>query len=39
MYAANVILGAIRIDDQQQKLNELEAMMEELKRDNVRQKS
>jgi len=30
MYACNVILGAIRIDEQQKKLDELERMMEEL---------
>lgn len=32
MYAANVILGAIRTDDQQRKLDELEQMVEEMKK-------
>ncbi|MEA4955891.1 MAG: hypothetical protein VB096_10350 [Pseudoflavonifractor sp.] len=32
MYAANVILGAIRTDDQQKKLDELERIIEEMKK-------
>jgi len=32
MYAANVILGAIRTDDQQNKLDELERIIEEMKK-------
>ena len=32
VYAANAILGAIRIDEQQKKLDELEQMVEELKK-------
>lgn len=32
MYAANVILGAIRTDDQQKKLDELERIVEEMKK-------
>jgi hypothetical protein len=31
MYAANVILGAIRVDEQQKKLDELEQMIGEMK--------
>lgn len=31
LYAANVILGAIRVDEQQKKLDELERLMEEIK--------
>ena len=31
LYAANVILGAIRVDEQQKKLEELEAIVEELR--------
>lgn len=33
MYAANVILGAIRVDEQQKKLDELEQMIGEMKHD------
>ena len=32
LYATNVILGAIRVDEQQRKLDELEQLVEELKR-------
>lgn len=32
MYAANVILGAIRVDEQQRKLDELEQLVEGLKK-------
>lgn len=32
LYAANVILGAIRVDDQRVKLEELERIVEELRR-------
>lgn len=32
MYGCNVCLGAIRVDDQQAKLEELEMIVEELKR-------
>lgn len=32
MYAANVILGAIRVDEQQRKLDELEQLVEEMRR-------
>lgn len=32
MYAANVILGAIRTDDQQNKLDELARIIEEMKK-------
>ncbi len=32
LYAANVILGAIRIDEQQKKLDELERLMEEMQK-------
>lgn len=32
MYAANVILGAIRTDEQQRKLDELEQLVEGLKK-------
>lgn len=32
VYAANTALGAIRVDDQQAKLDELERMIEEMKR-------
>ncbi|MEA4933731.1 MAG: hypothetical protein VB071_09200 [Lawsonibacter sp.] len=32
VYAANAILGAIRIDDQQKKLDELAQVVEELKK-------
>lgn len=32
MYAANVILGAIRTDEQQRKLDELEQLVEEMKK-------
>ena len=32
LYAANVILGAIRVDEHQKKLDELERLMEEIKR-------
>ena len=32
MYAANVILGAIRTDDQQKKLDELEKLVEGLRK-------
>ena len=31
LYGANVTLGAIRVDEQQQKLDELEKMVEEIK--------
>ena len=31
LYAANVTLGAIRVDDQQRKLDELEQLVEEMK--------
>lgn len=31
LYAANVTLGAIRVDDQQKKLDELEQLVEEMK--------
>lgn len=30
LYAANVTLGAIRVDDQQRKIDELEQLVEEL---------
>lgn len=32
MYAANVILGAIRVDEQQQRLDELEKLMKEMEK-------
>ncbi len=32
MYAGNVILGAIRVDEQQKKLDELEQIVEEMKK-------
>ena len=32
MYAANVILGVIRVDEQQRKLDELEQLVEGLKK-------
>ena len=32
LYAANVILGAIRVDEQQKKLDELEQLVEGLKK-------
>lgn len=32
LYAANVTLGAIRVDEQQQKLDELERTVEEMKK-------
>lgn len=31
LYAANVTLGAIRVDEQQKKLDELEQLVEEMK--------
>lgn len=33
LYAANVTLGAIRVDDQQAKLDELERFVEEMRQD------
>ncbi len=32
LYAANVILGAIRVDEQQKKLDELEQLVEEMQK-------
>lgn len=32
LYACNAILGAIRVDEQQRKLDELEQMVEEMKK-------
>lgn len=34
LYACNVCLGAIRVDDQQAKLNELERLIRELERND-----
>lgn len=34
LYGCNVCLGAIRVDDQQAKLDELESIIEELKNEN-----
>ena len=36
LYGCNVCLGAIRVDDQQAKLNELEKLIKELEQDEHR---
>lgn len=36
LYGCNVCLGAIRVDDQQAKINELERMIKELEADEKR---
>ena len=36
LYGCNVCLGAIRVDDQQAKLNELEKRIKEMERDERR---
>lgn len=36
LYGCNVCLGAIRVDDQQAKINELEKMIKELEADGKR---